>query len=68
MYVNGALRSVSRGFGPLDDFWGYKACVGSFDLGGRYLGGFVDDFYIFNYEVQPNQINDLLRIRCPKKT
>lgn len=67
VYVNGALRGSSRGYGALDDFWGYKACVGSFDLGGRYLQGFVDDFYIFNYAVEPGQIKDLLRIKCPKR-
>lgn len=68
VYVNGALRGSSRGRGPLDDFWGYKACLGSFDLGGRYLRGFVDDFYIFNYAIQPDQIKDLLRIKCPGKS
>lgn len=68
VYVNGALRGSSRGSGPLDDFWGYKACLGSFDLGGRYLRGFVDDFYIFNYAIQPDQIKDLLRIKCPGKS
>ena len=67
VYVNGALRGSSRGYGALDDFWGYKACVGSFDLGGRYLQGFVDDFYIFNYAVEPGQIKDLLRIKCPER-
>ena len=68
VYVNGALRGSARGSGPLDDFWGYKACLGSFDLGGRYLRGFVDDFYIFNYAIQPDQIKDLLRIKCPGKS
>lgn len=67
VYVNGAVRGISRGYGPLDDFWGYKACLGSFDLGGRYLGGYVDDFHIFNYAVEPDQIKDLLRIKCPAK-
>ncbi|KAK2563931.1 EGF-like repeat and discoidin I-like domain-containing protein 3 [Acropora cervicornis] len=67
VYVNGALRAMSKGYGHLDDFWGYKACVGSFDLGGRYLGGFVDDFHIFNYAIEPGQIKDILRIKCPTK-
>ncbi|XP_022780705.1 uncharacterized protein LOC111321951 [Stylophora pistillata] len=67
VYVNGALSGTSRGYGALDDFWGYKACVGSFDLGGRYLRGFVDDFYIFNYAIEPDQIKDLLRIKCPER-
>ena len=64
--MNGAVRGISRGYGPLDDFWGYKACLGSFDLGGRYLGGYLDDFHIFNYEVEPEQIKDLFRIKCPR--
>ena len=66
--MNGAVRGISRGYGPLDDFWGYKACLGSFDLGGRYLGGYLDDFYIFNYEIEPEQIKDLFRIKCPRNT
>ena len=66
--MNGAVRGISRGYGPLDDFWGYKACLGSFDLGGRYLGGYLDDFHIFNYEVEPDQIKDLFRIKCPRNT
>lgn len=68
VYVNGALRGTSQGYGALDDFWGYKACLGSFDLGGRNLRGFVDDFYIFSYAIQPYQIKDLLRIKCPERT
>lgn len=67
VFVNGALRAMSKGYGHVDDFWGYKACVGSFDLGGRYLGGFVDDFHIFNYAIEPGQIKDILRIKCPTK-
>lgn len=51
MYVNGVLWGSLWGSGFFDDFWGYKVCLGSFDLGGRYLRGFVDDFYIFNYVI-----------------
>ena len=63
--MNGEIKGAARGYGKLDDYWGYKACVGSFDLGGRYFGGAVDDFHIFNYVLEPNQMKDLLRIKCP---
>ena len=66
--MDSLLRGSARGYGYLDQQWGYKASIGNFDLGGRYLRGWVDDFYIFDYVVSSKQIQQLLKIKCPGKS
>lgn len=68
VYVDSLLRGSSRGYGYLDQQWGYKASIGNFDLEERHLRGWVDDFYMFDYVVSTKQIEQLLTIQCPGKT
>lgn len=67
VYIDGKLQAFSKGSGDaLDDDWGYKAAVGSFDFDGRYIRGKMDDFYMYDYEISPGQIKKLLSIKCPQ--
>lgn len=67
VYIDGKVQGSSSGTGLLDDDWGYRASIGSFDFDGRFIRAKLDDFFMYDYEISPEQIQDLLSIKCPKK-
>lgn len=50
----------------LAEDWGYKASIGSYDFDERRLNGWIDEFIMYDYALNEDQIFHLLgKMRCP---
>ncbi len=49
----------------LSQDWGYKAAIGHYDFDDRRLDGWIDEFVIYDYALNDDQVFELIgKLRC----
>ena len=66
VFIDGKEQGSNIGNGELSQDWGYKASIGYYDFDDRRINGWVDEFLIYDYALNEDQIFALLgKMRCP---
>lgn len=66
VFVDGKEQGSNVGNGELSQDWGYKASIGYYDFDDRRINGWVDEFLIYDYALNEDQVFALLgKMRCP---
>ena len=66
VFIDGKEQGSNIGNGELSQDWGYKASIGYYDFDDRRINGWVDEFLMYDYALDEDQIFALLgKMRCP---
>lgn len=66
VFIDGKEQGSNIGNGELSQDWGYKASIGYYDFDDRRINGWVDEFIIYDYALDEDQVFALLgKMRCP---
>ena len=67
VYINGKMIKQKTASGLLSQDWGHYAGIGKhFYHNDNYLNGMVDDFIMYNYELEEKEVKYLASGRCAR--